>query len=239
MTAKIPSRAIVLAAGLGTRMRPITDTMPKPLVPVGGKPMIDRALDALEKSGVDRAVVNVHHFADRMIAHLASRGDFVTISDERDRLLDSAGGVVKALPQLGVEPFLVINADSFWVDGEEPELERLALAWDGAAMDILLMLSPLDTATGHNGKADFTLDASGRLARATDRAQGLVYAGAAILHPRIFEDASAEPHGLNLYFDRAIAAGRMFGLPMRGHWFTVGTPQAVDEAEAELSRLDR
>lgn len=235
----MPRNAIVLSAGLGTRMRPITDTMPKPLVDVGGMPMIDRALDALQRAGVEKAVVNVHHFADRMIAHLARRGAFVTISDERDKLLDSAGGIVKALPQLGEEPFLVLNADSFWIDGEEPELGRLALAWDGAAMDILLMLSPLDTATGHHGKADFTLDAAGRLARAVDRAQGLVYAGAAILHPRIFEEASAEPHGLNLYFDRAIAAGRLFGLPMRGHWFTVGTPEAIVEAEAELARLGR
>jgi N-acetyl-alpha-D-muramate 1-phosphate uridylyltransferase len=235
----MPKRAIVLAAGLGTRMRPITDSMPKPLVEVGGTAMIDRALDALMAAGVEKAVVNVHHFADRMIAHLARRGAFVTISDERDRLLDSAGGIVKALPQLGAEPFLLLNADSFWVDGEEPELRRLALAWDGAAMDILIMLSPLDTATGHHGKADFTLDASGRLSRAVDRAQGLVYAGAAILHPRLFEGASAEPHGLNLYFDRAIAAGRMFGLPMRGHWFTVGTPEAIGEAEAELARLGR
>lgn len=235
----MPKRAIVLSAGLGTRMRPITDSMPKPLVEVGGMPMIDRALDALQRAGVEKVVVNVHHFADRMIAHLARRGAFVTISDERDKLLDSAGGIVKALPQLGEEAFLLLNADSFWIDGEEPELERLALAWDGAAMDILLMLSPLDSATGHHGKADFTRDASGRLSRAVDRSQGLVYAGAAILHPRLFAGASAEPHGLNLYFDRAIAAGRMFGLPMRGHWFTVGTPEAIGEAEAELARLGR
>ena len=235
----MPRRAIVLSAGLGTRMRPITDTMPKPLVEVGGRAMIDRALDALQKAGVERAVVNVHHFAEQMIAHLARRGDFVIVSDERERLLDSAGGVVKALPQLGEEPFLVLNADSFWIDHGEPELQRLALAWDGGAMDILLMLSPLDTATGHHGKADFILDAAGRLSRAVDRAQGLVYAGAAILHPRIFAGASAEPHGLNLYFDRAIAAGRMFGLPMHGHWFTVGTPEAIGEAEAELARLGR
>jgi len=239
MSGAVPRRAIVLAAGLGTRMRPITDTMPKPLVKVGGQPMIDRALDALQAAGVETVVVNVHHFADRMIDHLAGRGDFVTVSDERERLLDSAGGVVKALPQLGREPFLLLNADSFWVDGAEPELRRLALAWDTVAMDILLMLSPLDTATGHNGKADFTRDASGRLSRASDRTQGLVYAGAAIVHPRIFAAAAAEPHGLNLYFDRAIADGRLYGLPMRGHWFTVGTPEAIGEAEAELARLGR
>lgn len=239
MGGTIPARAIVLAAGLGTRMRPITDMMPKPLVEVGGRPMIDRALDALRAAGVEKVVVNVHHFADRMIEHLAARGDFVVVSDERDRLLDSAGGVVRALPHLGQAPFLLLNADSFWVDGAEPELKRLALAWDEASMDILLMLSPLDTATGHNGKADFTQDADGRLARTSDRTRGLVYAGAAILNPRIFERASAEPHGLNLYFDRAIADGRLFGMTMRGHWFTVGTPEAIGEAEAELARLGR
>jgi len=182
-------------------------------------------------------VVNVHHFADQMIAHLARHGDFVTISDESDRLLDSAGGVVKALPLLGGTPFLLLNADSFWIDGESSELERLALAWNDDAMDILLMLSPLDTATGHNGKADFNMDETGRLSRAADRATGLVYAGAAILHPRIFAGASAEPHGLNLYFDRAITTGRLFGLPMRGPWFTVGTPEAIFESEAVLDRL--
>lgn len=238
MSGAVPSHAIVLAAGLGMRMRPITETMPKPLVKVGGKAMIDRALDALAQAGVSQAVVNVHHLADQMIAHLARRGDFVTISDESDRLLDSAGGIVKALPELGNTAFLLLNADSFWIDVETPELERLALAWDDDAMDILLMLSPLETATGHNGKADFNLDETGRLSRATDRTQGLVYAGAAILHPRIFADAAAEPHGLNLYFDRAIAAGRLFGMPMRRHWFTVGTPEAILEAEALLDRLE-
>jgi len=237
MSGAVPARAIVLAAGLGMRMRPITETMPKPLVKVGGKAMIDRALDALAQAGVGQAVVNVHHLADQMIAHLATRGDFVRISDESDRLLDSAGGIVKALPELGSTAFLLLNADSFWIDGEVGELERLALAWDDDAMDILLMLSPLETATGHNGKADFTLYETGRLSRAANRTEGLVYAGAAMLHPRIFAAAANEPHGLNLYFDRAIAAGRLFGLPMQGHWFTVGTPEAIGEAEAVLDRL--
>jgi len=239
MSGRMPPRAMVLAAGLGTRMRPITDTMPKPLIEVGGRAMIDRALDALKAAGVEKSVVNVHHFADLMIEHLAQCGNFVTVSDERERLLDSAGGIVKALPELGADPFLLLNADSFWVDGPESSLERLALAWRDAEMDILMMLSPLESATGHNGKSDFTMDDAGRLTRAADRSHGLVYAGAAILHPHIFENAPEGPHGLNLHFDRAIAAGRLFGVEMKGHWFTVGSPEAIKEAETVLSRLER
>jgi N-acetyl-alpha-D-muramate 1-phosphate uridylyltransferase len=238
LSGAIPRKAIVLSAGLGIRMRPLTETMPKPLIEVGGKPLIDRALQALREAGVERAVVNVHHLAEQMIRHLETYGDWVVVSDETEQLLDSAGGVVKALPHLGREPFLLLNADSFWVDAEGSSLDRLALAWDGGAMDILLMLSPLETATGHNGKADFTMNGTGRLARAADRSEGFVYAGAAIIRPRIFEGAAAEPHGLNLYFDRAIAAGRLFGVVMQGHWFTVGTPEAITEAEAALTCLE-
>jgi N-acetyl-alpha-D-muramate 1-phosphate uridylyltransferase len=233
----MPRRAIVLSAGLGTRMRPITDTLPKPLVEVAGVTLIDRALEALRVAGVDRAVVNVHHFADQVIRHLERWDGFVTISDERERLLDSAGGIVKALPQLGPDPFLVLNADSFWIDRGASSIEGLALAWDTAAMDILLMLSPLESATGHNGKSDFVMDEAGQLARARDRTNGLVYAGVAILHPRVFAGAAPEPQGLNAYFDRAIEAGRLFGYRMPGHWFTVGTPESIGEAEAVLDRL--
>ncbi len=237
MSVTTPRRAMLLSAGLGLRMRPITLTMPKPLVEVGGRALIDWPLEALREAGVERVVVNVHHLPDQMIRHLDRRGSFVAISDERDRLLESGGGVVKALPLLGDEPFFVLNADSFWTETGERNLPRLARAWDGDRMDMLLMLADLRIATGHGTKTDFDADADGRLSRAIDRSKGHVYAGAAIVHPRIFEGAAAEPHSLNVYFDRAIAAGRLFGLPMKGHWFTVGTPDAIGEAERELERL--
>lgn len=228
---------MVLAAGLGKRMRPLTDTMPKPMISIAGKTLLDRGLDALLAAGVEKAVVNVHYLPLQIVDHVAARNrPQVVISDESALLLDSAGGIVRALPELGGEPFFVLNADTFWIDREGQDLERLALAWDGARMDILLMLARPDDATGHSGSTDFLVDTDGRLARAGGAPQGLIYAGAAIVHPRIFKDAVAEPHSLNLYFDRAIAAGRLFGLAMRGHWITVGTPDAVAAAEAAIAR---
>ncbi|TKT83046.1 nucleotidyltransferase family protein [Aquamicrobium sp. LC103] len=227
---------MVLAAGLGKRMRPITDTMPKPLVPVAGKPLLDWGLDALAEAGVGTAVVNTHYLAGQIVAHVARREKpRVVISDESTELLDSAGGIVRALPELGTEPFYVLNADTFWIEGDKPNLERLALAWDGARMDILLMLARLDMATGHNGSTDFLMGGDGRLMRANRSPDGFIYAGAAIVDPRIFEGAAARPHSLNLYFDRAIEAGRLFGTVMEGHWITVGTPEAIAPAEAVVA----
>jgi len=228
---------MVLAAGLGKRMRPITDTMPKPLVRVAGKTLLDWGLDSLADAGVAKAVVNVHYFPEQIVAHVAGRRQpAVTISDESDGLLDSAGGIVKALPELGVEPFLVINADTFWIDRDQPNLERLALAWDGSRMDILIMLADLPSATGHSGGTDFLLGPDGTLKRAAGDPAGLIYAGAAIIHPRVFAGAEATPHSLNLYFDRAIAAGRLYGMKMEGRWITVGTPDAIAPAEAAIAR---
>ncbi|MFC3723876.1 nucleotidyltransferase family protein [Neoaquamicrobium sediminum] len=229
--------AMVLAAGLGKRMRPLTDTMPKPMISIAGKTLLDRGLDALAGAGVEKAVVNVHYLPQQIIDHVAQRSrPHIVVSDESGLLLDSAGGIVKALPELGTEPFYILNADTFWIDRDGRDLERLALAWDGARMDILLMLARPHDATGHSGSTDFLLDAEGRLARARGAPEGLIYAGAAIVHPRIFEGAVAEPHSLNIYFDRAIAAGRLFGMSMRGHWITVGTPDAVAAAEAAIAR---
>jgi MurNAc alpha-1-phosphate uridylyltransferase len=228
---------MVLAAGLGKRMRPITDTMPKPLVKIAGKTLLDWGLDSLAGAGVERAVVNVHYFPGQIIAHVAGRlRPRVTISDESACLLDSAGGIVKALPLLGRSPFFIVNADTFWIDRSRQNLAALALAWDAAAMDILIMLSDFQSATGHSGKSDFLLGADGRLARSGGAPEGLIYAGAAIVHPRIFEGAQPEPHSLNLYFDRAIAAGRLFGHRMDGHWITVGTPDAIPMAEAAVAQ---
>lgn len=239
MNGGISDTAMVLAAGLGLRMRPLTEKMPKPLIPVGGKTLVDRSLDALQEAGFAAAVVNVHHLADMLVTHLAQRATpRVIISDERDRLLDSGGALVKALPHLGGgEAFLILNADTFWVDRSESSLRRLSLAWDPAAMDILILLADPSAATGHTGRVDFTMDADGRLKRAGEGEAGFIYAGATVLHPRMLAGMKAEPHSLNLHFDRAIAAGRMFGLPLDGHWITVGTPEAIAPAEAVLERL--
>lgn len=232
-----PKTAMVLAAGLGKRMRPLTETVPKPLIHVAGKALLDWGLDSLASAGVDKAVVNVHHLPDQIVAHAAPRrGPAIVISDERDRLLDSGGGIVKALPKLGNAPFYILNADTFWIDRGTPILKRLALAWDAARMDILLMLSDFESATGHSGGSDFLLGEDGELSRAAGAPAGLIYAGAGIVHPRIFAAAAAEPHSLNVYFDRAIAADRLFGVKMEGSWITVGTPAAIPLAEAAVSR---
>ena len=236
-SARIPSVAMVLAAGLGKRMRPITETMPKPLVPIADKTLLDWGLDSLADVGVARAVVNVHYLPDQIVDHVAQRrAPRIAISDERDGLLDSAGGIVKALPQLGAEPFYIVNADTFWIDQGTPNLARLATVWDGARMDILLMLASLDQATGHSGSTDFLVAPDGALSRARGAPAGLIYAGAAIIHPRIFAGASTGPSSLNRYFDDAIATGRLFGMQMQGSWITVGTPDAIPQAEAAVKR---
>lgn len=235
--AKIPSVAMVLAAGLGKRMRPITDTMPKPLVRVAGKTLLDWGLDSLTEIGVAKAVVNVHYLPDQIVAHVAGRNEpSVVISDESDGLLDSAGGIVKARAELGTDPFYIINADTFWIDQGTPNLTRLALAWDASRMDILIMLADLGQATGHSGGTDFLVAPDGALSRAKGAPEGLIYAGAAIIHPRLFAHASEAPHSLNRYFDEAISAGRLFGMHMHGHWITVGTPDAIPQAEAAVKR---
>ena len=231
-----PRVAMVLAAGLGKRMRPITDTIPKPLVKIAGRTLLDRGLDSLEAAGVTRAVVNVHYFPQQIADHLARRATPQTvISDESDGLLDSAGGIVKALPALGPEPFYILNADTFWLDRSESNLDRLALAWDAAKMDILLMLADLDSATGHSGGTDFVVDVDGRLSRAAGAPDGLTYAGAAIVDPALFAGAPEGPASLNRYFDAAIAAGRLYGMKMNGRWITVGTPDAIPLAEAAVA----
>ncbi|PRD44502.1 mannose-1-phosphate guanylyltransferase [Phyllobacterium phragmitis] len=236
---------MVLAAGLGKRMRPITDTIPKPLIPVAGKPLIDWGLDALTAAGVRKAVVNVHYLADQMEAHLKNRSQpQIVISDERGQLLDSAGGIVRALPHLGSEPFLIINADTFWIDGATSNLRRLAARWDESRMDILLMVAALFQVSGYGGHGDFVMVQDGRLMRLSDIAGfdlsdaaslPFIYAGAAIVHPRIFANATGGPESLNRYFDRAIAENRLHGMQMDGLWLTVGTPDAIREAEAVLA----
>ena len=234
----IPRTAMVLAAGLGKRMAPITDTMPKPLVKVAGKPLIDWGLDALAGAGVNRAVVNVHYLAGQLEAHLAGRtSPAIEISDERELLLDSAGGIIWALPQLGSGPFYVLNADTFWTDVGKPNLVLLAEGWDDANMDILLMIAHMEQAVGREGGGDFTMSATGQLRRLKPgETSPYIYAGAAIIQPRIFAGAPFGKVSLNRYFDEAIAADRLFGRPMEGMWLTVGTPGAIAEADAAIAK---
>ncbi|WP_394888376.1 nucleotidyltransferase family protein [Mesorhizobium sp. AaZ16] len=232
-----PDTAMVLAAGLGIRMRPITATKPKPLIEIAGKPLLDWGLDSLAEVGVTKAVVNVHYLPEQIVAHAAMRQrPRVVISDESAALLDSAGGIVKALPELGPRPFYIVNADTFWIDAAEPSLARLASAWDASKMDMLLLLADIASATGHSGSTDFLVAPDGRLSRAGGDPAGLIYAGAAIVDPGIFAGAAIAKQSLNLYFDRAIAGGRLFGLQMNGSWITVGTPDAIAPAEAAVAR---
>ncbi|OQP86215.1 mannose-1-phosphate guanylyltransferase [Rhizobium rhizosphaerae] len=232
---------MVLAAGLGTRLRPITETMPKPLVPISGRPMIDHVLDLLVEAGIETAVVNVHHFADRMEAHLATRAaPAIRISDEREGLMNSGGGLAKGLRLLSDPLVMVMNADLFWV-GEDPRepsnLSRLSAFFDAQAMDMAMLVVPLARTTGHNGRNDFSLLPDGRLVRyREDLGAGVVYAGAFVLRRALFDDAPEGAFNLNVIFDRVIDSGRLFGLVMSGEWITVGTPEAIAEAEATIAR---
>jgi MurNAc alpha-1-phosphate uridylyltransferase len=231
-----PRRAMVLAAGIGTRMRPLTDTTPKPLVRVAGRTLLDHVLDRLADAGVERAIVNVHYLADQIVAHVASRTRPQTvISDERGRLLDTGGGVVKALPDLGAAPFFHINSDTIWIDGVQPNLARLVEAFDPAAMDALLLLAPTTGSIGYDGRGDFTMASDGRLLRRGERQVApFVYAGAAVLTPALFAGAPQGAFPLTRLFDRASEAGRLFGLRLEGLWMHVGTPDAIAAAEAAI-----
>jgi N-acetyl-alpha-D-muramate 1-phosphate uridylyltransferase len=231
-----PNRAMVLAAGLGVRMRPLTDNLPKPLIRVGGKALIDYGLDQLAEVGVECAVVNVHYLADKIERHLAARKrPRIVISDERDELLDTGGGVVKAMPHLGNTPFFHINSDSIWIDGVRPNLQRLADIFDTAEMDALLLLAPAATSIGYGGRGDFAMSPDGRLRRRAEREiVPFVYAGAALLAPALFTDSPPGAFSLNLLFDRALAAGRLHGLRLDGLWMHVGTPDAIAAAEAAI-----
>ena len=227
---------MVLAAGIGTRMRPLTDRMPKPLVSVAGKTLLDHVLDRLADAGVERTVVNVHHFAEQIIAHVAKRKQpKVTISDERGVLLDTGGGVVKALPELGNEPFFHLNADTIWIDGVTPDLTRLAEAFDPAAMDALLLLAPIAGSIGYSGRGDFSFSSDGTLTPRGEReVVPFVYAGAAILSPKLFAGAPPGKFSLTELFHRAAAARRLSGLRLEGLWMHVGTPDAIAAAEKAI-----
>ena len=229
-------RAMVLAAGLGTRMRPLTDTVPKPLISVVGKALIDHVLDKLGDAGVTQAVINVHHKSDQVEAHVKSRTrPRIIISDERGELLDTGGGVVKALPHLGSAPFFHMNSDTLWLEGVTPNLSRLAAQFDNARMDILLLLASTATSIGYEGRGDFNMAPDGRLSRRAERQVApFVYAGAAVLSPAIFADAPKGAFSLNQLFDRAAEASRLYGLRLDGTWMHVGTPASIQAAEAAI-----
>ena len=233
----MPTSAMVLAAGLGTRMRPHNGQIPKPLVQMRGKSLIDYSLDRLADAGVERAVVNVHYLADALESHLAGRKrPQIIISDERGSLLGTGGGIAKALPQLGGAPFFLVNSDTVWLDGVKPNFRRLAEAFDAATMDVLLLLAATAGSVGYSGRGDYAMEPDGRLRRRDENeVVPFVYAGAAILTPALFADAPAGEFSLNLLFDRAGASGRLFGLRLEGLWMHVGTPDAVAAAEAALA----
>jgi len=236
MAQGVPQTAMVLAAGYGERMRPLTNTRPKPLVTVSGRALLDHVLDKLAQAGVATAVVNVHYLADQIEAHVAGRkAPHIVISDERDKLLDTGGGVVKALPLLGTEPFLLVNSDSIWLDGTRSNLQRLAAAFDPEQMDALLLLAPSATSIGYSGRGDFAMAPDGRLRpRAEREVTPFVYAGAAIFSPTLFKDAPQGPFSLNRLFVKAAEAERLFGLRLDGIWMHVGTPDAIALAERTI-----
>ena len=231
------SRAFVLAEGLGKRMRPVTATVPKPLVTVAGKAILYHALDRVAEAGIESAIVNVHYLADQIEAHLARRteGPVTQVSDERGALLETGGGIRKALPRLGNAPFVVLNSDSFWLEGPASNLRRLIDTWDGRHMDALLLIAPTATSLGYEGAGDFVVDPEGRLERRGTRPMApFIYAGVAVLTPDLFADTPEGAFSLNLLFDRAIARGRLYGMDLDGQWLHVGTPEAIRAAEERV-----
>lgn len=234
----IPARAMILAAGLGLRMRPLTDDRPKPLVEVAGRTLLDHTLDRLAAAGVGDVVINLHYKGEMIRAHCARRSvPRLHFSDETSALLDTGGGLRKALPLLGEAPFFTLNSDSIWIEGLGSNLKRLARAFREEAMDGLLLLVSLVDAVGYHGKGDFEMDAEGRIARrAPSRLAPFVWSGVQILHPRLLEGAPEGPFSTNLLWDRAIGEGRLYGLRLQGTWMHVGTPEAVGEAEQAIAR---
>ena len=232
---------MVMAAGLGKRMRPLTATRPKPLVEVAGKPLIDHVFDHLRAGGVKRAIVNVHYLADQMEAHLRARvKDIeVVVSDERKQLMETGGGLVQAREAIGDAPFLCVNSDNLWIDGPTDAIRQLSAAWDDARMDALLLVVPLARAHSHRGHGDFRLDPHGRITerRKPGRLAPFVYTGVQILSPRVIRDWPEGPFSTNLFWNRAMEEGRLWGAVHQGLWFDVGSPAAIGEAEAVLAEM--
>ena len=238
MSLPIPKTAMVFAAGLGMRMRPITETLPKPLIEVHGRALIDYCLDRLAENGVERAVVNVHWLADRIEAHLAKRrAPKVLISDERAELLDQGGGVKRALPMIGDDPFLVCNTDAFWIEGPRSNIARLARSFDPERMDILLLVAAGAGAVGVDWPGDFVMAHDGRLLpREPRHVAPFVYTGVGIVKPGLFAAESADVFRLAPFFHAAAAKGRLYGVRLDGLWVHVGRPESIAEAEMAIDR---
>jgi len=227
--------AMVLAGGYGERMRPLTLRMPKPLVPLAGRPLIDHVLNRLAGAGVETAIVNVHYLPEQIEESLVRRQGMkpaILISDERDKLLDTGGGAKRALPLLGLGPFFIHNADTVWSEGASPALSRMLKLWNPKTMDSLLLLAPLASSIGYGGKGDFAMAPDGRLKRRGERQiVPFAFAGVSLCDARLFADAPDGKFSLNLLWDRALAEGRLYGMRLDGHWMHVGTPEALAEAE--------
>ena len=235
---RVPNTAMIMAAGKGTRMMPLTASKPKPLIEVAGTTLLDHVLDLLREAEVGRIVVNVHYFADQIEAHLATHAqDFhVSISDERQLLRDTGGGLIQALPLLGEDPFFCVNADNWFADTEELALVRMAAAWDPAKMDVLMLVVPFAHAGNTQGQGDFDIDAEGRLSRdGAKRARPYVWTGIQLLAKHVVTDPPSDVFSTNLFWDRAIAAGRCYGLVHTGEWFDVGYPEAIATTEVRIA----
>jgi MurNAc alpha-1-phosphate uridylyltransferase len=229
---------MVFSAGLGKRMRPISDATPKPLVRVGGRALIDHTLDRLAEVGVERAVVNVHWLADQIEAHVAARSSpRIIVSDERATLLDQGGGIVKALPQLDSDPFFICNTDAFWLEGPRSNLARLVEAWDPERMDVLLLVAGTATSVGVDWPGDFTMEPDGRLVRREERLVApFVFSGVGLIKPSLFEGETREVFGLAPTLFAAAEKGRLYGVRLEGVWLHVGTPEAIEDAERAIAR---
>ena len=233
----VPKKAMILAAGLGKRMRPANNQRPKPLVEVGGRTLIDRAIDRLTDAGVETIVVNIHYKADQIRGHLEKRDDVdIQFSDETDALMDTGGGIAKALPLLGKDPFFTHNSDSIWLEGMGSTLCNMAAHWDPECMDALMLMAPTVTSLGYDGKGDFDMNDQGRLIRREEaRVAAFVWAGVQIVHPRLFDNCPNGPFSTNVLWDRAIEAERLFGVRHEGIWMHVGSPDGLSRAEELLS----
>ncbi len=232
-------KAIIMGAGLGSRMAPLTDDKPKPLIPFMGKPLIDHALSRLEAAGVEEVVVNLHYRADQLEAHLTGRTTpKIIFSDERDLLMDTGGGVKKARPLLGDDPIFTFNSDSVWIEGQRPTLTRMLEAWNPARMDALLMISSAVNTIGEVRRGDFTMGPAGELFRRAEACVApFMYAGVQIIDPKLFDEGPDGPFSTNFVWDRAIERGRLFGLRMEATWMHVGTPGDLEDAERFLRDL--